>query len=84
MSYNNNYCSFIFFFFFLFHSGIPCFGPTAVAAEIEASKDFSKKFMVRHGIPTARFEAFTDSEAACKYILRCVECFIVYSPAQSI
>lgn len=48
--------------------GIGCFGPCAAAAQIEASKDFAKQFMVRHDIPTARFQSFTDAEAACKHI----------------
>ncbi|KAK7093982.1 trifunctional purine biosynthetic protein adenosine-3-like [Littorina saxatilis] len=48
--------------------GIACFGPSATAAEIEASKDFAKQFMSRQGIPTARFQSFTDAEEACKHI----------------
>lgn len=48
-------------------SGIPCFGPSSRAAEIEASKSFAKDFMKRHGIPTARYEIFTDYEAAVKH-----------------
>ncbi|MCB9732345.1 MAG: phosphoribosylamine--glycine ligase [Deltaproteobacteria bacterium] len=45
-------------------AGIPCFGPTRAAAEIETSKAFAKAFMARHGIPTARFATFTDLAAA--------------------
>lgn len=48
--------------------GIPVFGPSARAAEMEGSKAFSKLFMDRHNIPTARFENFTDVEAARKHI----------------
>ncbi|XP_076114249.1 trifunctional purine biosynthetic protein adenosine-3-like isoform X2 [Mytilus galloprovincialis] len=48
--------------------GICCFGPSAAAAQIEASKSFSKKFMERHNIPTARFQTFTCPEAATKHI----------------
>ncbi|XP_074520951.1 trifunctional purine biosynthetic protein adenosine-3-like [Halichoeres trimaculatus] len=49
-------------------AGVPCFGPSAKAAQLEASKSFSKAFMERHGIPTARYGSFTDPEEACKYI----------------
>lgn len=45
-------------------AGLPCFGPTAAATEIEASKAFSKAFMLRHGIPTARGEAFDSVDVA--------------------
>ena len=47
---------------------IPCFGPSRRAARIESSKQFAKEFMQRHGIPTARWKAFTDPEEACKHI----------------
>ncbi|XP_008323104.1 trifunctional purine biosynthetic protein adenosine-3 [Cynoglossus semilaevis] len=49
-------------------AGVPCFGPSGKAAQLEASKSFSKAFMERHGIPTARYGSFTDPEEACKYI----------------
>uniref|UniRef100_A0AAQ5Z574 phosphoribosylamine--glycine ligase n=1 Tax=Amphiprion ocellaris TaxID=80972 RepID=A0AAQ5Z574_AMPOC len=49
-------------------AGVPCFGPSAKAAQLEASKSFSKAFMDRHGIPTARYASFTDPEQACNYI----------------
>ena len=54
----------------LLHLGIACFGPSAKAAEIEASKDFSKGFMQRHDIPTARFDSFMDVEKATEHIKR--------------
>ncbi len=44
--------------------GLPCFGPTRAAAQLEASKSFTKEFLVRHGIPTAAYRAFTDTGAA--------------------
>ncbi|MSP97589.1 MAG: phosphoribosylamine--glycine ligase [Betaproteobacteria bacterium] len=44
------------------------FGPTRAAAQLEASKDFAKQFMLRHGIPTARYETFSDPERAKQYI----------------
>jgi phosphoribosylamine--glycine ligase len=44
------------------------FGPTKAAAQLESSKDFAKRFMQRHGIPTARYQAFTDAAAARAYV----------------
>ncbi|HEX7260195.1 MAG TPA: phosphoribosylamine--glycine ligase [Luteolibacter sp.] len=41
-------------------NGIPCWGPPKESAQLEASKEFAKKFLVRNGIPTARANA-TDS-----------------------
>uniref|UniRef100_A0A8C5CDS9 ATP-grasp domain-containing protein n=1 Tax=Gadus morhua TaxID=8049 RepID=A0A8C5CDS9_GADMO len=49
-------------------AGVACFGPSARAAQLEASKSFSKAFMDRHGIPTARWGSFTDPQLACDYI----------------
>ena len=48
--------------------GIPCFGPEAKAAIIEGSKVFSKDLMKKYGIPTARYEVFTDLDAALTYL----------------
>ena len=48
--------------------GIPCFGPEAKAAIIEGSKAFSKDLMKKYGIPTARYETFTDLDAALNYL----------------
>lgn len=49
---------------------IRVFGPDRDAAEIESSKAFAKAFMVRHKIPTARYETFTNIEVAQRYIER--------------
>ncbi len=49
-------------------AGLKCFGPRANAAILEASKAFTKDFFKRHGIPTARYENFTDLAAAETYI----------------
>ncbi|MDR1709176.1 MAG: phosphoribosylamine--glycine ligase [Candidatus Accumulibacter sp.] len=55
----------------LFRSrGLKIFGPTKEAAQLESSKDFAKRFMARHGIPTASFETFTDAAAAHAYVER--------------
>ncbi|MFM2285220.1 MAG: Phosphoribosylamine--glycine ligase, partial [Bacteroidota bacterium] len=42
-------------------STIPVIGPDAAGAQLEGSKDFSKAFMARHGIPTARYQSFTPA-----------------------
>lgn len=47
---------------------IPVFGPTKAASEIEWSKAFAKEFMKREGIPTARYEIFTDIDKAKEYV----------------
>jgi phosphoribosylamine--glycine ligase len=44
--------------------GLRIFGPTKDAAQLESSKDFAKRFMARHGIPTARHATFSDPESA--------------------
>jgi phosphoribosylamine---glycine ligase len=50
--------------------GLKVFGPTKEAAQLESSKDFAKRFMARHNIPTASFETFTDTVAAHAYVER--------------
>ena len=47
---------------------LPCFGPTAAAAQLEGSKAFTKDFLARHNIPTAAYRNFTDLEPALAYI----------------
>uniref|UniRef100_A0A4W3K5C4 Trifunctional purine biosynthetic protein adenosine-3 n=1 Tax=Callorhinchus milii TaxID=7868 RepID=A0A4W3K5C4_CALMI len=49
-------------------AGVKCFGPSAKAAQLEASKQFAKDFMDRHSIPTARWKAFTNPQEACSFI----------------
>ncbi|XP_043282718.1 trifunctional purine biosynthetic protein adenosine-3 [Venturia canescens] len=48
--------------------GILCFGPGRSGAKIEADKDWAKSFMDRHGIPTAKWRAFTDASEAKKFV----------------
>ena len=50
--------------------GLRVFGPTRAAAQLESSKDFAKRFMARHGIPTAAYESFTEAKAARAYVER--------------
>jgi len=50
--------------------GLRIFGPTRTAAQLESSKDFAKRFLLRHGIPTAAYETFTDAAAARAYVDR--------------
>ena len=49
-------------------AGLKIFGPTRAAAQLESSKDFAKAFMVRHHIPTAFYETFSETAAAHAYI----------------
>ena len=42
-------------------AGLACFGPRRLAARLEGSKQFTKEFLARHGIPTARYAAFTKA-----------------------
>lgn len=48
--------------------GLPVFGPTRAAAQIEASKAFAKGVMQRHGIPTAAFQVFEALEPARAFV----------------
>jgi phosphoribosylamine--glycine ligase len=50
--------------------GLRIFGPTKAAAQLESSKDFAKRFLERHGIPTAAYETFADAAAAHAYVDR--------------
>ena len=49
-------------------AGLKIFGPTKQAIQLEASKDYSKSFMLRHRIPTAAYAAFCDPVKAHKYL----------------
>ncbi len=49
-------------------AGLKIFGPTKAAAQLESSKDFAKAFMLRHGIPTAKYQTFTAAAAAHAYV----------------
>ncbi|WP_421936458.1 phosphoribosylamine--glycine ligase [Phenylobacterium sp.] len=45
-------------------AGIPCFGPTAQAGQLESSKAFTKAFCDRYGLPTSAYAVCEDAEAA--------------------
>ncbi len=47
---------------------LPCFGPSAAAAQLEGSKVFTKDFLARHAIPTAAYRSFAELEPALDYI----------------
>ncbi|MDH5357565.1 MAG: phosphoribosylamine--glycine ligase [Gammaproteobacteria bacterium] len=49
-------------------AGLRCFGPSRDAAQLEASKSFTKDFLARHAIPTAAYQVFTDVAPAVDYI----------------
>ena len=49
-------------------AGIPCFGPSKAAAIIEGSKAFSKELMKKYGIPTAKYETFSEEVKALEYL----------------
>lgn len=56
----------------LLAAGVKCFGPSLKGAQIEADKNWSKDFMHRHGIPTARYSSFTKADDAKAFIGRFV------------
>lgn len=49
---------------------IPVIGPSKYGAQLEGSKEFAKEFMVRHNVPTAKYESFTAEtvEAGCSFL----------------
>ncbi len=52
----------------LIREGIPCFGPSAYAANLEGSKAFSKNVMADAGVPTAPFRVFDEFDSAVAFI----------------
>jgi len=50
--------------------GIPVIGPSKHGAQLEGSKEFAKEFLVKHGIPTARYQSFTKDtvEEGCRFL----------------
>jgi len=51
--------------------GLRIFGPTKKAAILEGSKVFTKEFLKKYGIPSAKFKVFSDARKAKKYIEKC-------------
>lgn len=51
-------------------AGLKIFGPTRQAAQLESSKYFAKRFMLRHHIPTARYSVFSEVSGAHAYVER--------------
>ena len=49
-------------------AGLAVFGPVQAAARLESSKDFAKQFMIRHNIPTAKYQTFADAAQAHAYV----------------
>uniref|UniRef100_A0A8C2T370 Trifunctional purine biosynthetic protein adenosine-3 n=1 Tax=Coturnix japonica TaxID=93934 RepID=A0A8C2T370_COTJA len=50
-------------------AGVRCFGPSTKAAQLASNTSFAKAFLDRHGIPTARWKAFTNPQEACRFII---------------
>ena len=48
--------------------GLKIFGPSSKASQLEGSKAFAKRFMERHGIPTAQYSVFEDFDRAVRYV----------------
>ena len=51
-------------------AGLPVFGPTQAAAQLESSKDFAKAFMQKHGIPTAQYQTLDNAATAHDHVTR--------------
>ncbi|NXK94266.1 PUR2 protein, partial [Formicarius rufipectus] len=50
-------------------AGVRCFGPCAKAAQLASNASATKAFLERHGIPTARWKAFSSPQEACRFII---------------
>ena len=48
--------------------GLKCFGPTKEAAKLEGSKVYAKEFFERHGIPSAKYDVFSDFDTATEFL----------------
>lgn len=48
--------------------GVKVFGPRKLEAQLESSKEFAKKIMIKYGIPTAAYEVFTNLADAAEYV----------------
>ena len=49
-------------------AGLPIFGHTKAATEIESSKEFAKRLMLKYGVPTAGYRCFSDYDKALAYV----------------
>lgn len=49
-------------------ANLKIFGPSKAASQLESSKDFAKAFMMRHNIPTAQYQTFTNAKEAHAYL----------------
>ena len=49
-------------------AGLRAFGPRAAPAQLEGSKEFAHMFMEKYGIPTSKYQSFTNAEDACAHI----------------
>jgi phosphoribosylamine--glycine ligase len=61
----------------LAEAGIPCFGPTAAAGQLESSKAFTKAFADRHGLPTGAYGVFDQAARAKAFLDRFTAPFVI-------
>jgi phosphoribosylamine--glycine ligase len=62
---------------YLTERGIKVLGPSKAAAKLESSKYFTKQICKKYGVPTAKFEYFTDKSAAKEYARNCRLPFVI-------